>query len=125
MRLMLLAAGIALVAPAMASAQSMNAETYYKRALALKAKGPLALLAQDEIKALVTEAQNAGKASRAQRLAAIKAGKPKRACPPENAKMDTDEFMRRLAAIPAAERARINMTEAMTRIAVARFPCPR
>lgn len=125
MRLALVAAVAALIIPATASAQSMNAEVYYKRALALKAKGPLALLSQGEINALVTEAQNAGKASREQRLAAIRAGKPKRACPPEKASMDSDEFMKRLAAIPAAERARINMTEAMTRITIARFPCPR
>ena len=30
--------------------------------------------------------------------------------------MDSNDFMRRLAAIPAAERARIDMTEATTRV---------
>ena len=109
----------------MAAAQSMNAEAFYKRSSALIAKGPLALFSRGEIKALMAEAQNAGKTSRAQRLAAVAAGKPPRACPPEKSSMNSDEFMKRLGAIPAAERARITMTEAMTRITIARFPCPR
>ena len=124
MHLKLLVAA-AILLPSMASAQSMNAESFYKRSLALKAKGPLALFSQDEIKVLMTEAQNAGKAARAARLASLAAGKPARACPPDKAPMTADEFMKRLGAIPAAERARINMTEAMTRITIARFPCPR
>ncbi len=122
MRLKLLVAA-AILLPSIASAQSMNAEAFYKRSKALMDKGPLALLSQGEIKFLMTEAQNAGKASRAQRLAALAAGKPPRACPPEKAGMGSDEFMKRLGAIP--DRARINMTEAMTRITIARFPCPR
>jgi hypothetical protein len=32
--------------------------------------------------------------------------------------------MKRLGAIPRAERQRIDMTEAMTRISAAKFPCP-
>jgi hypothetical protein len=39
--------------------------------------------------------------------------------------MGSDEFMKRLAAIPAADRARIDMTEATTRIMAAKYPCPR
>ena len=124
MRLKLLFAA-AILLPSVASAQSMNAETYYKRANALIAKGPLALLSRGEIKALMTEAGNAGKAARAERLASLAVGKPPRACPPPKSSMGSDEFMKRLGAIPPAERARINMTEAMTRITIARFPCRR
>ena len=124
MKLTLLVAAAVLL-PSAASAQSMNAESFYKRSKALVAKGPLALLSRGEINALMTEASNAGKAARAQRLAAVAAGKPPRACPPEKSSMNSEEFMQRLGAIPPAERARINMTEAMTRITIARFPCPR
>ena len=124
MKLKLLVAAAVLV-PSMASAQSMNAERFYKRSKALIAKGPLALLSRGEINALMTEAGSAGKVARMQRLAAVAAGKPPRACPPEKSSMNSDEFMQRLAAIPAAERSRITMTEAMTRITIARFPCPR
>ena len=124
MRLKLLIAAAVLL-PSIASAQSMNAEAFYKRSNALIAKGPLALFSRGEINLLMTEAQNAGKAARSQRLSAVAAGKPPRACPPDQSKMGSDEFMKRLGAIPAADRARINMTEAMTRITIARFPCPR
>ena len=122
MRWMLFVAA-AMLLPSMASAQSMNAESFYKRSQALKAKGPLALFSQGEIKLLTTEAQKAGTAARTARLAAAAAGQPPRACPPDKVTMKPDEFMQRLGAIPIAERKRITMTEAMTRITIARFPC--
>ena len=114
-----------LAVPAAASAQTMNAEHFYQRSTALKAKGAAAVFSMGEIKKLMGEAKRAGQTARAHRLADVAAGKPARACPPEKASMDSNEFMRRLAAIPAADRQRIDMTEAMTRITIARFPCPR
>ena len=125
MKLTLFVAAAAILLPSIASAQSMNAEAFYQRSLSLKAKGPLAIFSQGDIKMLMTEAQNAGKAARAARLAAAAAGQPPRACPPEKSSMGADEFMQRLGAIPLAERKRITMTEAMTRITLARFPCRR
>lgn len=115
-----------LMLPAAATAQSMNAEHFFRRSSALKAKGPAAIFAMGEIKKLMGEAQRAGEAARAVRLADRAAGRPSRACPPEGKQsMGSDEFMRRLGAIPATERARIDMTEAMLRISSARFPCVR
>ena len=114
-----------LALPAVASAQTMSAEHFYQRSTALKTKGAAAIFSMGEIKKLMGEAQRAGQAARAHRLADVAAGRPARACPPEKASMDSNEFMRRLAAIPAADRQRIDMTEAMTRITIARFPCPR
>lgn len=114
-----------LAVPAAASAQTMNAELFHKRSTALKAKGAAAVFSMGEVKQLMGEAQRAGQAARAQRLAEVAAGKPARACPPEKASMDSNDFMRRLGAIPATDRHRITMTEAMTRITIARFPCPR
>lgn len=108
-----------------ASAQSMNAEVYHQRATALMKKGPLALFSRGEIKALMEEGQKAGLKSREQRLATIKAGGKPRSCPPAGQNsMKSDEFMKRLGAIPKAEREKIDMTEAMTRISAAKFPCP-
>lgn len=121
----LLAATFALATSA-ASAQSMNADVFLQRANKLKAKGPLAIFSRDEIKVLMTEGKNATEAARQQRLGAVKAGKKPRYCPPEaKGSMDSDEFMNRLAAIPRGERQRINMTEAMNRILIAKFPCRR
>lgn len=105
-------------------AQQMNAETFYQRATKLQKKGPLALFSRGEINALMAEGQAAGKAARQARLDAAKAGRKPRYCPPEGPQsMNSNEFMRRLGAIPQAERARIDMTEATTRIMAVRFPC--
>jgi hypothetical protein len=38
--------------------------------------------------------------------------------------MGHQEFMKRFSAIPKAERERIDMTEAMTRISAVKYPCP-
>ena len=112
------------VAPTAALAQHMNAEVLHKRAQALKKKGAMAIFSRGEIKTLTSEVQAAGKRAREQRLAAIKAGEKPRYCPPEGTKgMGSDEYMTRLAAIPQAERARIDVTEATIRIMAAKFPC--
>lgn len=111
--------------PAAVSAQSMNAETFNKRAVALQKKGPLALFSRGEIKALMTEGQAATVKSREIRLAAIKSGRKPRYCPPPGkGSMNSDELMKSLAMIPVAERSRIDMTEAMTRYLVRKYPCP-
>ena len=123
MRLKYLIAAAALLTPAMASAQSMNAQRFYDRANQLQKKGMMAIFSGD-VKKMMNEGKNAADASRNQRLAALKAGRKPRYCPPEGPqKMSTEEFMKRLGAIPAADRSRIDMTEAMTRILIVKFPC--
>lgn len=107
-----------------ASAQNMNAESFHQRALALKNKGALALFSRSEIKALTGEVQAAGKMARQKRLAAVKASQAPRYCPPDGSqKMGSDELIHRLEEIPLAERSRIDMAEAMTRILAAKYPC--
>lgn len=121
-----LGAGMLLLGASPLSAQNMNAEIYHKRATALMKKGPMALFSRGEIKALVEEGQKAGLKVREQRLAAVKAGGTPRFCPPEGKQgMKSDEFMKRLGAIPQAERERIDMTEALNRISAAKYPCSR
>lgn len=119
----LIALALAAAPMTAAMAQSMNAETFHKRAQALKKKGAMAIFSRGEIKALTTEAQAAAKRAREQRLATLKAGGKPRSCPPEGSRMGSDEFMERLAAIPPAERARIDMTEATIRILAGKYPC--
>ena len=108
-----------------ANAQTMNAEQFHQRATALKKKGAMAIFSGGEIKALTNEGKAAAAKARELRLAAVKAGQKPRFCPPEGKHtLGSDEFMTRLEAIPAAERAKIDMTEAMTRILIQKFPCP-
>ncbi len=121
---MLLAIALAAAPLNAAAAQTMNAQSFHQRATKLKAKGAMALFARGEIKALMKEGQAAGQRAREGRLAALKAGHKPRYCPSEGQnRMDSDEFMERLAAIPAADRARIDMTEATNRILAGKFPC--
>ena len=122
MKSKLFAAGLLLM-PAVASAQSMNAQVFHQRATALEKKGMLALFSGD-LKALMKEGKAAGAKARQQRLAAVAAGQRPRFCPPDQpVSITSNEFMSRLSAIPQAERSRIDMTEATIRILAVKFPC--
>ena len=122
MKIMLLAS-VLVVAPQSAFAQSMNAEQFYERATALQKKGVMALFSSD-VKLLTNEGKAAGEAARRQRLAAVAAGHKPRYCPPADVHgMDSNEYLKRLSAIPAGERARIDLREATNRILAAKYPC--
>lgn len=120
---MLCAFLIAAAAPA--SAQHMNAEDFYRRAMALKQKGTLAMVFHaGEVRKLVQEVKAAGTLTRETRLAAEKAGRHGRYCPPKGAKrMGQDEYLKALGTIPAMERRSIDLTEATTRMMEKKFPC--
>lgn len=121
---LILGAGLLTLAAGPLAAQTMNAKEYHRRATSLMKKGPMALFHRGEINTLLQEGQKAGLKAREQRLAAVKAGGKPRFCPPEGKQsMGSDEFMKRLSAIPKAERQRIDMTEALTRISASKFPC--
>lgn len=122
----LAAAGMLLVWPASpATAQRMNAEEFYQRALKLKKKGAMAMFSAGEVKALVREVKAAGNLVKQTRLAAEAAGKRGRYCPPKGAKrMGNEEFLDSLGAIPEKVRRSIDMTEATTRLMERKFPCP-
>ena len=113
-----------LLVPVAASGQAMNAEVFHQRATALRSKGVMAVFSRGEIRALTAEAQAASKRAADTRRAALAAGHSPRFCPPKGPfSMDDKQFMAGLSAIPASERARIDMTEAVTRIFVSKFPC--
>ena len=123
MKLRLFVALCVLVSTA-AFAQSMNAQTFYQRATALQKRGPFALFSSD-LKALTSEGQAAGAKARQDRMAAIAAGRRPRYCPPGDVHgMDSNEFLKRLAAIPPSERSHIDMLEATNRLLAAKYPCP-
>lgn len=118
-------AALAVSCSTAALAQTMNAEAFHLRAKKLMAKGPFAIFSKGEIGALMKEGQASGKAAAARNKALVAAGKPPRYCAPAKAKMSSDEYMAGLGAIPQAERRRIDMTEATTRIMARKYPCPR
>jgi hypothetical protein len=119
-----LAAVLVVSIPQVASAQAMNAQQFYQRGTALQKKGIAAIFSGGEIKALTAEGEAAGQKARQQREAALASHHKPRFCPPPGVvKIDSDEFMKRLGAIPAGDRSRIDMTEATTRILAAKYPC--
>ena len=120
----LLLGAVLLTVSSSAIAQHMNADEFHRRAIALQKKGGRALLAMGEIRALTKEARGAGETVRAHRIAAEKAGQTPRYCPPKGApRMGSEEFLKRLSAIPQEDRTKINMLEAMNRILAVKFPC--
>lgn len=125
-RLAVSAAALSILLSAPAAAQNMNAEIFYQRAMKLKKKGPLALFAKGEIKALVGEVRAAGTKVKETRLAIEKTGKHGRYCPPKQKReMGSDEYLKGIGSIPQTERRKIDMVEATTRMLAAKFPCPR
>lgn len=102
-----------------------NAQTFLERAERLKSKGPLAFF-DDDYGRLKAEATAVGKAIGDDRIAAEKAGKPILYCSPQaRAKLGSFEFIRGVEAIPAPERSRMTLKEAMIRVLQAKYPCRR
>lgn len=108
--------------PAVASV--MNADEFYQRAIKLKKRGPLAMLSMKEVKLLVNEVKAAGTKVKETRLAAERAGKKGRYCPPpHNPRMGHEEYVAGIGTIPQPERKKIDLVEATTRMLAAKFPC--
>ena len=115
-----LAAAVVIATPALAAERTT--EAFYAEATALKAKGAMALFS-GRIGPLTKEGQTAGEVLRQQRLAAIQKGQKPTYCPPEGAKMKSDEMLAGLGRIPQAERARLPLSQGMLRVLQAKWPC--
>jgi hypothetical protein len=123
-RILLLSLGIALSAPAVAAPPG-TAQNFLDRANRLKAKGPLVLFDNDYGR-LKAEATAVGNSIGDDRIAAERAGRPILYCSPTaRAKLGSYEFIDGLAAIPARERARMNLKDAMIRVLQKKYPCRR
>lgn len=115
-------AALSLAVPAAAAPGDVNAHAFYTKALALKAKGPLALMSGD-LKPMQAQMQDAGTRVRAQNLAATKAGKALY-CPPAERKGAGAQFViDKLAAIPEARREQLTLVQAWREIMIGEFPC--
>jgi hypothetical protein len=123
-KILLLTLGIALSAAAVAAPPG-TAQNFLDRANRLKAKGPLALFDSDYGR-LKAEATAVGKSIGDDRIAAERAGRPILYCSPTaRAKLGSYEFIDGLAAIPAKERARMTLKDAMIRVLQKKYPCRR
>jgi hypothetical protein len=105
-------------------AQSMPVSQFLGKAEALKKKGPLALFSSD-LKLLKAEIQKSGASLRAERLAAKAAGRRQAFCPPEGpASLNSEEVLNHMRSIPAAQRPRMPVREAMRGLMARKYPCP-
>lgn len=122
MRMVLTAAAVSLVLAAPAYAAERTTEAFYSDALALKAKGPMALFS-GKLKPLMAEGKAAGEALRQQRLAALKRGEAPSYCPPEGGRMGQQDMLDGLGKIPADERRRLSLSQGILRVLQTRYPC--
>lgn len=121
MRTISVASAVVLLASA-APAFAMDVQTFLAKADALQRRGPLALFSGD-YKLLKSEAENAGAALKQERTALLKAGKPTPYCPPDKGTLGTEEFLKGLRAIPAADRPRTSVKDGMRAYLAKKWPC--
>jgi len=120
----LLFLSLSVATPALSAAPG-SAQNFLDRANRLKAKGPLALFDSDYGR-LKSEATAVGKAIGDDRIAAERAGRPILYCSPNaRAQLGSYEFIDGLEAIPAVERYRMNLKDAMVRVLQKKYPCRR
>jgi hypothetical protein len=125
MRNMILLAFALSASAAAFAAPPGSAQNFLDRAERLKAKGPLAFFDSDYGR-LKAEATAVGKAIGDDRIAAERAGRPILYCSPNpRAQLGSFEFIDGLEAIPAAERARMSLKDAMIRVLQKKYPCRR
>jgi len=102
-----------------------SAQNFLDRANRLKAKGPFAFFDSDYGR-LKAEATAVGKSIGDDRIAAERAGRSILYCSPQaRAQLGSFEFIDGLTAIPSAERARMNLKDAMVRVLQKKYPCRR
>ena len=107
------------------AAQAMPVSTFLEKADKLKARGPLALVSSD-FGLLKREIQGSAVYLRNERLAALKAGRKPAYCPPatQSKGMDVEEILGAMRAVPAAQRARTDVRDAMRGHMARKYPCP-
>lgn len=105
-----------------AAAAERSTEAYYREALALQAKGPMALLS-GRLRPMMAEGQAAGLAARDQRRAAVARGDKPAYCPPAKGAIQSEELLALLGRIPAEERARLPLSQGMARAFAVKWPC--
>jgi hypothetical protein len=117
-----LVAAVVLLFALPASAHAMKVSTFLQKAEALQKKGPIALFSKD-ISLLKKEVTNAGGELRLERLAAEKAGRKPAYCPPDKTSLGSDELLAHMRAMPAPERDRQEVKDALRSLMARKYPC--
>ena len=113
--------GLALPSALLAAPGDMSVAVFLAKADALRAMGPLALFSSD-LELLKAEGKAGGEAYRARLKQERAAGHPS-SCPPESAKINSDELLVFLRTYPAATRPRVTIRQGVADYFIKKFPC--
>ena len=122
MKIKLLAAALLAALP-VGAAHAMDVATFLAKADALQKKGMMALMSSD-YKLLKKEIVPHSQTLRNERLAAERAGRKGAYCPPpKQSGLNSDEILRAFRSIPAAQRPRTDVKDALRALLVRKYPC--
>jgi hypothetical protein len=101
----------------------MPLNQFLTKATALEKKGAMALFSSD-MRLLKKEMNASFKELRAERVAALAAGRKAAYCPPQKSEsLGVNEILGHLRSIPAAQRARMRSTDGFRSLLARKFPC--
>ena len=100
----------------------MDVATFLGKADALQKKGMLALMSSD-YKLLKNEIVAQSQLLRAERLAAEKAGRKPAYCPTGKSDLTSGEVLAAFRTIPAPQRPRIQVKDALRALLARKYPC--
>ena len=119
---MKLLAALLLASVPLGPAHAMDVATFLAKADALKKKGMMALMSSD-YKLLKKEIVTHSQTLRAERLAAERAKRRAAYCPPPKQNLNSDEILAAFRSIPAAQRPRTDVKDALRALLARKFPC--
>ena len=105
-----------------AAAQAMNVAEFLAKANALEKKGAMAMFSGD-LKLLKNEIQTAGKAVRAEQVAAQKGGRKPATCMPKSVSLNDKDILSHFRAIPPDQRG-ASVKTAFAGMMRKKYPCP-
>ena len=117
-----LLAAVLLAAAPLSTANAMDVATFLTKADALQKKGMMALMSSD-YKLLKQEVAVNSSALNAERLAAERAKRKPAYCPPGKQWVSPDELLAAFRTIPAAQRPRIQVKDALRALLARKYPC--
>jgi hypothetical protein len=106
----------------LAAAQAMDVATFLAKADTLKKKGMLALMSSD-YKLLKNEIVAQSQVLRGERLAAERSGRRPAYCPPAKSGLNSDEILAAFRTIPAPQRPRTQVKDALRALLARKYPC--
>jgi hypothetical protein len=117
-----LLAALILASIPLGAAQAMDVATFLAKADALQQKGMMALMSSD-YKLLKSEVETQMAALRAERAAAERARRKAAYCPPAKPSLNSNEILAAFRTVPAAQRPRIQVKDALRALMARKYPC--